>query len=197
MSLKWFGLNLFCLFYYFLNMNTYSYEAGSEIEIFAVPPSYLEYESPVNNTGMTNSLKYALVVTVEMSMRDDEHGPQQLSDIVRYLVPLYIRILCTKSICDQVSLDAHHCPLISTWWPFWMTSQSTLIDTQSTLDCHSIDILIDIRWPTNPYAVNSWLTVHWLRCWLRVNRVDRVLTDRWIRGKRIWAPNSSEHWIYT
>lgn len=156
MSLKWFGLNLFCLFYYFLNMNTYSYEAGSEIEIFAVPPSYLEYESPVNSTGTTNSLKYALVVTVEMSMRDDEHGPQQLSDIVRYLVPLYIRILCTKSICNQVSLDAHHCPSISTWWPFWMTSQSTLLNTRSTLDCHSIDISIDTRWPTDPYVINSY-----------------------------------------
>ena len=69
-------------------MNTYSYEAGSDIEIFAVPPSDLEYESPVNSNGTTNSLKYTLVVTVEMSMRDDEHGPQQLSDIVRYLCSL-------------------------------------------------------------------------------------------------------------
>ena len=51
-----------------------------------MPVSDLEYESPMNNAGTTSSLKYALVVTVEMSIRDDECGPQQLSDIVRYLV---------------------------------------------------------------------------------------------------------------
>jgi len=62
------------------------YEAGSDMEILAVPPSDLEYEPPMNGAGTTSSLKYVLVVTVEMSMRDDERGPQQLSDIVRYLV---------------------------------------------------------------------------------------------------------------
>jgi len=56
------------------------------MEILAVPPSDLEYEPPMNGAGTTSSLKYVLVVTVEMSMRDDERGPQQLSDIVRYLV---------------------------------------------------------------------------------------------------------------
>ena len=55
------------------------------MEIFAVPPSDLEYESLINNAGTTSSLKYALVVAVEMYMRDNECGPQQLSDIVRYL----------------------------------------------------------------------------------------------------------------
>ena len=54
-----------------------------------MPPSDLEYESsPMRSTATTSSLKYALVVTVEMSMRDDECGPQQLSDIVR-LEPQY------------------------------------------------------------------------------------------------------------
>ena len=76
-------------------MNTYSYEAGSDIEIFAVPPTDLEYESPVNSNGTTNSLKYTLVVTVEMqSMRDDGHRPQQLSDIVNILLFPFISESC-------------------------------------------------------------------------------------------------------
>jgi len=53
------------------------------MDIFAVPSSDLIYKAPMNSTGSTSNLKYALVVTVEMSMRDDELGPQQLSDIVR------------------------------------------------------------------------------------------------------------------
>ena len=54
------------------------------MEIFAVPPSDLEYKSPMCSTANASNLKYTLVVTVEMSVRDDECGPQQLSDIVRY-----------------------------------------------------------------------------------------------------------------
>ena len=69
----------------FLNIGTCSYEAGSDMEIFAVPPSDLEYKSPMCSTADASNLKYTLVVTVEMSMRHDECGPQQLSDIVRYL----------------------------------------------------------------------------------------------------------------
>ena len=82
------------------------------MEIFAVPPSDLEYESPMCSTATTNRLKYALVVTVEMSTRDDECGPQQLFDIVRLepqynepfhdWSPLCIRIVCTKGICSQL-----------------------------------------------------------------------------------------------
>lgn len=55
------------------------------MEIFPVPPSDLEYKSPMCSTANASNLNYTLVVTVEMSMRDDECGPQQLSDIVRYL----------------------------------------------------------------------------------------------------------------
>lgn len=81
------------------------YEAGSEIEIFAVPPSYLEHESPVNNTGMTNSLKYALVVTVEMSMRDDEHGPQQLSDIVAHITVINLSRSSAGKLTSSIEMQ--------------------------------------------------------------------------------------------
>ena len=65
---------------YILNLlNISSYECGSNHEIKAVPPTDLEYASLLSDAAPSS---YTLLVTVEMS-RNDEMGPQQLSDIVR------------------------------------------------------------------------------------------------------------------
>lgn len=92
------------------------YEAGSDIEISAAPPSDLEYESKMNGTGTTSSLKYALVVTVEMSKTDDEHGPQQLPDIVAHITMINLSQSsagkCTSSIemqCVQTTKGEIYC----------------------------------------------------------------------------------------
>lgn len=55
-------------------LNIYSYDAGSNLELLAVPPS-------TSTSAVTVGSNYELVVTVEMS-RWDEQRPQQLSDIV-------------------------------------------------------------------------------------------------------------------
>ena len=58
-----------------------------------MPLSDLEYESQTRSSLTTSSLTYSLVVTVEMSRRD-ELGPQQLSDIVS------VRTCLHKKQCD-------------------------------------------------------------------------------------------------
>ncbi|PFX27664.1 hypothetical protein AWC38_SpisGene7658 [Stylophora pistillata] len=61
-------------------LNIYSYDAGSNLELLAVPPVDLIGESSTGTSAATVSSNYELLVTVEMS-RWDEQGPQQLSDI--------------------------------------------------------------------------------------------------------------------
>ena len=72
-------------------LNIYSYDAGSNLELLAVPPVDLIGESSTGTSAATVSSNYELVVTVEMS-RWDEQGPQQLSDIVSYTA-----MYCTTS----------------------------------------------------------------------------------------------------
>ena len=62
-------------------LNIYSYDAGSNLELLAVPPVDLVHETSTSTSAVTVGSNYELVVTVEMS-RWDEQRPQQLSDIV-------------------------------------------------------------------------------------------------------------------
>lgn len=62
-------------------LNIYSYDAGSNLELLAVPPVNLVHETSTSTSAVTVGSNYELVVTVEMS-RWDEQRPQQLSDIV-------------------------------------------------------------------------------------------------------------------
>ncbi|PFX27155.1 hypothetical protein AWC38_SpisGene8125 [Stylophora pistillata] len=61
------------------------YDAGSNLELLAVPPVDLIGESSTGTSAATVSSNYELLVTVEMS-RWDEQGPQQLSDIKLFVV---------------------------------------------------------------------------------------------------------------
>ena len=62
-------------------LNIYSYDAGSNLELLAVPPVDLVHETSTSTSAVTVGSNYELVVTVEMSRWGDQRL-QQLSDIV-------------------------------------------------------------------------------------------------------------------
>lgn len=81
------------------------YDAGSNLELLAIPPVDLIGESSTGTSAATVSSNYELVVTVEMS-RWDEQGPQQLSDIVAVIIAVDVLPSPTSNPDCSVAL---HC----------------------------------------------------------------------------------------
>lgn len=95
-------------------LNIYSYDAGSNLELLAVPPVNLVHETSTSTSAVTVGSNYELVVTVEMS-RWDEQRPQQLSDIVSCAAMYsltFISLVCILKCYQEVGFNPRSLLLI-------------------------------------------------------------------------------------